>query len=142
MKRAQLEMTKLLWRLLWIGWVLVIGAVTLLPWSNYVGHSHWPWVRWFPFQAGEMSRDFFVDFLANVLLFAPFGYLQLRAEINLLRREMLSTVVAALALSLGVEFAQVYMHNRIASTADVFSNVLGAMLGGFVYCLKLWFFRV
>ena len=51
---------------------------------------------------------------------------------------MLSTVVAALALSLGVEFAQVYMHNRIDSTADVLSNVLGAMLGGFVYCLKLF----
>jgi len=131
-------MTKLLWRLLWIGWVLVIGAVTLLPRSNYVGHSHWSSVRWVPFQAGEMSQDFFVDVLANVLPFAPFGYLQRRAGVNLLRREMLSTVVAALALSLGVEFAQVYMHNRIDSTADVLSNVLGAMLGGFVYCLKLF----
>ncbi|MBI1996517.1 MAG: VanZ family protein [Deltaproteobacteria bacterium] len=131
-------MTKALWRLLWIGWVLVIGAVTLLPWSNYVGHSHWPWVRWFPFRTGEMSQDFFVDFFANVLLFTPFGYLQLRAGLNLLRREMLSTVVTALALSLGVEFAQVYTHNRFASTADVLSNVMGAMLGELVYRLKLF----
>src|SRR3990172_1998415 len=131
-------MTKVLWRFLWIGWVLVIGAVTLLPWSNYVGHSHWPSVRWFPFRTREMSQDFFVDFFANVLLFTPFGYLQqLRAGVNLLRRELLSTVVAALALSLGVEFAQVYTHNRIPSTADVLSNVMGAMLGGFVYRLKL-----
>ena len=85
-----------------------------------------------------MSQDFFVDFFANVLLFTPFGYLQqLRAGLNLLRRELLSTVVAALALSLGVEFAQVYTHNRIPSTADVLSNVMGAMLGGFVYRLKL-----
>jgi len=84
-----------------------------------------------------MSQGFFVDFFANVLLFTPFGYFQLRAGLNLLRREMLSTVVAALALSLGVEFAQVYTHNRIPSTADVLSNVMGAMLGGFVYRLKL-----
>jgi glycopeptide antibiotics resistance protein len=85
-----------------------------------------------------MSRDFLLDFLANVLLFTPFGYLQRRAGLNLLRREMLSTVVAALALSLGVEFAQLYMHNRTPSTADVLSNVMGAMLGGFVYRLKLF----
>jgi len=79
-----------------------------------------------------------MDFFANVLLFTPFGYLQLRAGLNLLRREMLSTVVTALALSLGVEFAQVYTHNRFASTADVLSNVMGAMLGGLVYRLKLF----
>lgn len=125
-------MTKLLWRLLWIGSVLAIGAVTLLPWSNYVGHSHWPWVRWFPFRTRDISQGFLVDFCANVLLFAPFGYLQLRAGVNLFRREMLSTMIAAVALSLGVEFAQVYMHNRIPSTADVLSNVLGEMFGALV----------
>ena len=131
-------MTKILWRLLWIGWVLVIGAVTLLPWSNYVGHSHWSSVRWFPFRTEEMSQDFFVDFFANVLLFVPFGYLQLRAGLVSPRRKLLSTAIAALALSLGVEFAQVYMHNRIPSTADVLSNVMGSTLGGFVYRLKLF----
>ena len=131
-------MTKVLWRLLWIGWVLVIGVVTLLPWSNYVGHSHWPWVRWFPFRTGEMSQDFFVDFFANVLLFVPFGFMQLRAGLVSPRRKLLSTAIAAFALSLGVEFAQVFMHNRIPSTADVLSNVTGAMLGELVYRLKLF----
>ena len=130
-------MTKILWCLLWIGWVLVIGAATLLPWSNYVGHPHRSSVCWFPFRTTDISLDFFADFFANILLFTPVGYLQLRAGLNLLRREILSTAVAALALSLGVEFAQVYMHNRIPSTADVLSNVIGAMLGGYVYRSKL-----
>ena len=85
-----------------------------------------------------MSQDFFVDFFANVLLFVPFGFMQLRAGLVLFRRELLSTVITALALSLGVEFAQVYMHNRIPSTADVLSNIIGAMLGGFVYRLRFF----
>ena len=85
-----------------------------------------------------MSQDFFVDFFANVLLFVPFGFMQLRAGLVSPRRKLLSTAIAAFALSLGAEFAQVFMHNRIPSTADVLSNVTGAMLGGFVYRLKLF----
>ena len=131
-------MARIGWRILWAGWLMVIGAATLLPWSNFVGHSHWSSVRWFPFRPTDMSMDFFVDFFANILLFVPFGYLQLRAGFVSLRRELASTAIVALVLSLGVEFAQVFMHNRIASTADVLSNVMGAMLGGYVYRSKLF----
>src|SRR4249920_2291041 len=123
-------MTKTWWRFLWFGWVLVIGAVTTLPWSNFVGHSHWSSVRWVPFQDASLSYDYFVDCFANVLLFVPFGYLQRRAGFVLARRKLLSTAMAAWGLSTGAELVQVYMHGRFASATDVLCNVAGAIIGG------------
>ena len=131
-------MTKKWWCLLWLGWILVITAVTTLPWSNFVSHSHWSSVRWIPLQDMKFSYDFFVDFSGNILLFVPFGYMQFRSGLALPRRELRSISMAALTLSLAAEFTQVYMHNRIASATDVLCNVTGGIIGGFVGLLKLF----
>ncbi len=130
-------MTKKWWCLLWLGWILVITAVTTLPWSNFVGHSHWSSVRWIPLQGMQWNRDYLVDLTGNVLLFVPFGYLQMQAGLILPRRRLLSVSMAALALSLGAELTQVYMHGRFPSATDVLCNVTGAILGGIIASFKL-----
>jgi glycopeptide antibiotics resistance protein len=116
-----------MWTTLALFWTAVIVFVTTLPWRNFAGHSHWNHVRWIPFQDHPLAL---FDIMANLLLFAPFGYFLVQA---LPRRESRSVVLPVLglaaALSASVECFQVYCHHRIPSTTDVLTNVLGAGLG-------------
>ncbi len=101
---------------------LVILATTW-PWSCFQPHAHWASVEWVPFS--KFVRPF--DFLANVVLFTPFGVAFGWGGTT--NRRILRAVVWGLVLSLAVEYGQVYTHNRVASVTDVLTNTLGAWLG-------------
>ena len=58
-------------------WLVVIAGATTLPWSNYVGHSHWGHVRWIPFRDDPLIMG---DLALNVVLFMPFGFLLWQAD--------------------------------------------------------------
>lgn len=69
------------------------------------------------------------DALANVAMFVPLGFLAqltLRTEDPLARRPLLLGV----ALSAGVEAAQLFLPSRFPSPIDVCTNGLGAWIGG------------
>ena len=118
---------KTLWWLLWSGSILVILGPTMLPLSNFVGHSHWDQVRWIPFY-GDAFKP--LDIGGNVALFAPFGFCLRRALGNPSRKRACAFILlAAAGLATGVEFFQVYCHNRVPSTTDICSNMLGALVG-------------
>ena len=107
--------------------IVLILAATLLPWSNFVGHSHWNQVQWAPFDS--QSFDWF-DFAANVALFVPFGHFAGSLAFALGRKNsVLLVLFAAALLSLCVELMQIYSHSRFPSASDVSCNVLGAALG-------------
>jgi glycopeptide antibiotics resistance protein len=114
------------WWILWLAWFTVIVALTTMPWSNFVGHSHWQLVRWIPFYDDpEIS-----DMLANMVLFLPFGVFLGKALPQSSSRRVRSVVIlSALALSTSVEIFQVYCHNRTPSTTDICTDVLGAVFG-------------
>ena len=60
--------------MVWSGFLASLAAVlaaTLLPWSNFVGHSHWAQVQWIPFYGRRL--DWF-EIAANGALFVPLGY--------------------------------------------------------------------
>jgi glycopeptide antibiotics resistance protein len=102
-------------------------AVTTLPWSNYTGHAHWDNIRWVPFSDRFLIS---VDVALNVVLFVPFGFLSVPAgSVATLGRRVPLIIVSAGALSVCAELYQVYCHNRVPSTTDVCTNVLGAVLG-------------
>jgi glycopeptide antibiotics resistance protein len=110
---------------LWLISIVVIIALTTMPWSNYVGHSHWDHVTWLPFSDHPLP-----EVLGNVALFFPFGYFFPQAlHGQYLKRSWSLPLITAAMLSTGAEFYQVYTHARFPSTTDICANLLGAILG-------------
>jgi VanZ family protein len=71
------------------------------------------------------------DFVANVLLYFPlgfFGVLAFSAKTRLLAAAGVA-IAAAVLLSTAMELAQYYVAGRVTSASDVYSNVIGALLG-------------
>jgi glycopeptide antibiotics resistance protein len=107
--------------------IAAILAVTLLPWSNFAGHSHWAQVQWAPFYGHRLD---WLDIVANVALFLPFGYFAGGFLSALLPgKKTLWVLVGATLLSTLAEFAQIYSHGRFPSATDIGCNVLGTALG-------------
>ncbi len=115
-------------------WILAILALGILPFSNYVGHSHWEYIKWTPtvedLQSPKYLVDILIDLVANTAVYYPLGYL-----IALIRRDSSRKYQLVLAaciggsLSLGIEYYQVYCHNRFPSIFDVLTNLSGSLLG-------------
>jgi len=72
-----------------------------------------------------------VEFIANILMFLPLGFL-----LALLFRRPWYGVALALALSIGVELAQLVIPSRQPSLRDILANALGAAFGA----LLAWLF--
>jgi VanZ family protein len=115
------------WWLLWALWVAVILLAGIVPLDNFVGHSHWPGVRWLSDPPPWSSPRALAELAANVLLYLPFGFLLAAAS----RRPTptLRWLAAAAALSAAIEVYQVYCHNRHPTVLDLASNVTGAYAG-------------
>jgi glycopeptide antibiotics resistance protein len=91
-------------------------------------------VRWIPFYDHHPLNV--PDILVNVVLFLPFGYLfprEFRGSTP--RRSLGVPILMALTLSTAVELFQVYTHDRIPSTTDICTNLLGAVLG---FMIEQW----
>ncbi len=114
----------------WSGFLAALAAVlaaTLLPWSNFVGHSHWAQVQWIPFYGRRL--DWF-DIAANVALFVPLGYFAggFFAVLSPGKKQLL-VLAGTTLLSTAAEFIQIYSHGRFPSATDVGCNIVGAALG-------------
>ena len=106
------------------GWTALI-LVVVLPWAGFQDHAHWQRVAWVPFVSPPVKVR---DVLANVLLYAPWGYLYIRHMPQALRQPWLVLVSAAM-LSIVSEAAQIYSHGRFPSATDATCNVIGACVG-------------
>src|SRR6185436_11310914 len=81
------------------------------------------WKTW----RGPFGRG---DFVANVLLYMPYGcfWFQALQRVPVTARAGL-VVLSGLALSLGMELLQFYEPGRISALSDVYSNTIGVALG-------------
>ena len=75
-------------------------------------------------------RDSRGDFVANILLYLPFGFFAMQA----LRRraavlQVAGVTFAGMLLSTGMELLQFYVPGRETSLADICSNTIGSFLG-------------
>lgn len=77
-----------------------------------------------------------VEFVANVVLFVPLGVLLPLAWGSLRRRHLVWTVVAGLAVSLGIETIQHFVPGRVSDPRDLVSNTFGTLLG--VIVIVVW----
>ena len=71
------------------------------------------------------------NFVANVVLYLPFGFFFVLSFSPARRRAAVPLgMVCGAAMSLTVEFAQYYDADRVTSFSDFYTNALGAFLGG------------
>lgn len=68
------------------------------------------------------------DIAANIVLFLPLGFLMRSLDARLMQRG-LGPVWTAMALSILIESAQIFIRGRFVSPVDVTTNTLGAYLG-------------
>lgn len=120
--RALRSSWPVVWRLVWLGTVVLIVLATTWPWSDFRGHAHWAKVEWIPFTHRTVARDL----LLNVLLFAPFGF---AAGRGWPAAPTWLWVVSACVLSLVVETYQLFSHSRFPTSVDLLANAAGAWVG-------------
>jgi glycopeptide antibiotics resistance protein len=115
-------------------WIVLILMVGVLPLSNFVGHSHWEYIKWVPtaedLRSPKYLIDIFSDIVGNIALFFPLGYFlsRLLTSSNPSRQLLLAAGIGG-TLSLGIEFYQVYCHYRFPSIFDAITNVTGTLIG-------------
>jgi VanZ family protein len=99
-----------------------------LPAAEAVEHYREAWMV--PIRVGSRS-----DWLSNILLFTPLGYLLAGwLSVDRPRRALVAVAVAvpvtSATLSAAIEFAQVYFPSRTVSARDVVAETLGGTIGG------------
>jgi VanZ family protein len=121
---------------LWIGSALFIVYGTTIPFnfvsSHAIAYEHWTRVVWNPFISPDTGQRVPIpDFVANVLLFTPFGcfgmWAMRRPRHRWVKVVLLSILSAVLSAS--VESAQLFTVDRVSSLADVVANTLGGAIG-------------
>jgi VanZ family protein len=125
--------------LLWIGSAVFIVYGTTIPFnfvsSTDVAYEHLARLVWNPLISPETQhRVSITDFVANLLLFTPFGCFgmwALRRPRSAVARIALLVILSA-SLSASVEVTQLFTIDRISSLADVFANTLGGLAGATV----------
>ena len=112
---------------------MLIVLVGILPLHNFVGHAHWQYIRWVPtpdqLSSPSVLLDLGIDAVANIMLFVPFGLLYTLRGLGGKSFSPGLLMFMAFILSFGIEYYQVYCHNRSTSLLDLLDNVLGAYLG-------------
>ena len=120
-------------RMMALAWTATILMFGILPLSDYVGHSHWQYIKWVPALDDLPSPLYLLDIgsdvVANTMLFVPFGYLLAFSRGEQTQKHFLLIGGVAAVLSCGIEFFQVYCHSRFPSVLDVVANVTGSLIG-------------
>jgi len=88
-----------------------------------------------------MTRANGLDFILNILLFMPFGFLavsQIPARHQHQRSEILFGLCIGLLFSTSIEFVQDWMLLRHATVADVLANSAGSAVGAWLFASNRW----
>jgi glycopeptide antibiotics resistance protein len=121
-------MTRIAERVGFILTILLVLAATVPPFHALKAHAHWGKVTWIPFSERYLIPR---DLLINVLLLVPFGFAGPWRRARWGRRLVFAAVAGA-ALSLCVEFVQVFSHVRLPTATDVVTNAFGSVMGAAV----------
>ena len=73
--------------------------------------------------------DGYRDVILNIVCFIPVGLL---VGLLLEKYRWVNALLAGLLVSLTIEFSQLIWHRGVFDVNDLFNNVLGAVIGGFI----------
>ncbi|MBL8178771.1 MAG: VanZ family protein [Bryobacterales bacterium] len=107
--------------------LLVIGALTLLygslhPWE-FLSSPRWPALLYRP----PYGRSAYLDVLLNILAYVPLGLLAALSFRKWPAR--IAAFLAVSAMSLAIEYAQLWIRTRDSNLRDFYCNSLGTFLG-------------
>ena len=126
-----------------LGWLVfayttfvIYGSLVPLKFTPRPLADAWAFFREIPYlDLGIGSR---ADWVANILLFVPLAFLWLAAltrNAGPIRKAMVSCLVllACFALSVAIEFTQIFFPPRTVSLNDIIAESIGAILGTIVW---------
>lgn len=111
-----------------LAYLALVGWLTLSPLSgqNQFGFL-WDLTEFFERHASTEWITFnVIEFTANVLMFVPIG---LFFVLLLGRRQWWLAIVLGVLLTVGIEFAQQNIANRVSDPRDLVANSMGAIIG-------------
>jgi glycopeptide antibiotics resistance protein len=110
-------------------YLAIVAVVTLGPQPVDEHSDSWIWRLLSAAQAHQLTSWITYDrleFLSNVAMFIPIGLFFL---LLLGRRRWWLAILLGVALTIGIETAQLYIPGRVSDIRDVISNSVGAMTG-------------
>jgi glycopeptide antibiotics resistance protein len=110
-------------------WLISVLLVISLPWSNFDATPHWKNVQLVPFAHLSFHPTVLVETALNLLAFVPVGYLAVRSLSHGQQRPVLFALILGACSSVSIEFYQLFCHDRVPATTDVFMNVTGTAIG-------------
>ena len=101
---------------------IIVVLITLIPFTFRIPEKiHIAWSTNFP------------DFINNIILFLPIGFLFRLSQRKNKDRFCLKALGFGALLSLGIEFSQLFVPVRFTQVIDVITNGMGAWLGAMVF---------
>ncbi|MDF1478918.1 VanZ family protein [Leifsonia sp. H3M29-4] len=110
------------------GYLGVVGWITLSP-QVESQQEGWLWRLALLFDrhaATEWITFNLLEFVANVLLFLPFGMFFV---LLFGRGRWWLAILLGVAMTVGIEFAQQFIPNRVSDPRDILSNSIGTVVG-------------
>ena len=124
--------SSLIWRKLWLFWLLLILIVSGYPCAEFHTHGHWEKVSWVPFRGVWHSVNLSLDAMRNVMLYVPFGFFYGQLQSRSGKSVVIKVALLTALLSTGCEFFQIFCHGRHPTMTDVSTNLIGGVLGAVI----------
>lgn len=109
-----------------IAYLALVLAVTLLPapWPPNAYEASWGVLNPSTWTSAETWRNgSALEFMMNIAMFVPIGLIAARYLRGWMR------ILAPMALTLGIEIAQIPLADRISDPRDLIANTVGALIG-------------
>lgn len=112
-----------------VGYLAIVGWLTLGP-QPLDDRGRSVLQRIIRYLSGENTMDWItynlVEFVANIAMFLPVGVLFV---LLLGRRKWWLAILLGVALTAAIEFAQLYLRDRVTDPRDILANSIGAVIG-------------
>jgi len=119
-----------------VAYTLFLLAATMFPFRFHFTaayfHHRVPTINWFPIDpyTGDLdSRRTYADYVANIALFVPFGFLGFKALWGSPKGRILVMLAVGCIFSSGIEFTQLFTETRYTALSDMIFDTTGTTLG-------------
>ncbi len=129
----QIGIGKLIWLVLFCGYLFVVCSLTLLDRGGGYKGRFYPLFASYKEAWYEFSMQDWRNLILNIILFVPFGFL-LPAGIRWMQH-FYRTTLCGLIFTLAIELTQFAAGRGVAEWDDVLNNTLGAMIGYGLFCI-------
>jgi len=114
---------------------LLGGYLVLLACGTWFPLLEWDWSLggvWRFFSVATTTQTTERDFIVNLLVYIPLGFLAMYGLSGAAPRRLLAAILCGALLSTGLEFGQTFLPTRFSSLLDILLNSIGTALGALI----------